>query len=305
MAKRLKGRCGYPADEPFRPTLHPERMGEPEQWRKPSMIFVGSMGDLFHEKFGDATLRLIFSIMATNDQHTYMVLTKRPARMRDFVRRLRWRFGLDLFNFGNDQRIYSPSSFSLNLFAVFEDDLKDDAGGILTERHGLPKNIWVGVSVEDQATADERIPVLLDTPAAVQFVSYEPALGPVDFSKYISKIKWLICGGESGPRARPMHPDWARTARDQAKAAGIPFYFKQWGEWTPDTPTAVDLYKTALFSYEENGDVPLYLKDLGDEHRMENWFEHQRGDTHMFCVGKKAAGRVLDGRVWEEKPCQT
>jgi protein gp37 len=142
------------------------------------------------------------------------------------------------------------------------------------ENHGWPiKNVWLGVSVEDQQTADERIPLLLQTPAAVRFISAEPLLGPIrlndgqslNYSQRLKKgwslnmlqqLDWIICGGESGPNARPMHPNWARSLRDQCQAAGVPFFFKQWGAHTEDGRR----------------------------------------------IGKKAAGRVLDGRTWEEFP---
>lgn len=171
-------------------------------------------------------------------------------------------------------------------------------------------NVWLGVSVENQQYADERIPHLLRTPAAVRWVSYEPALGPVDFtalgegdqrglnaltgefchydedtgdpcSHWDARIDWIVCGGESGPGARPMHPDWARSVRDQCVAAGVPFFFKQWGEWHPLSTTG---------GMQE---VPFghYVLPTGDS----PGFGFSR-------VGKKAAGRVLDGREWNEMP---
>ena len=148
------------------------------------------------------------------------------------------------------------------------------------ERRGIPlhkDHIWLGVSVEDQKTADQRIPLLLQTPAVVRFVSYEPALGPVDFSPYLpiesiggvemeNWLHWIITGGESGPNARPMHPDWARSARDQCQAAGIQFFFKQVGEWAWE------------------------------------WNNGHRFPDGIRRVGKKAASRLLDGREWNEFP---
>jgi len=179
---------------------------------------------------------------------------------------------------------------------------------ILTKRHGglsmfnhvcgWPEeldNIWIGVSVENQARADERIPVLLDTPAAVRFVSCEPLLGPIDLDPYIEcpcctygdtapprtlpclcgeLIDWVIVGGESGPNARPMHPDWARSIRDQCQAASVPFFFKQWGEWVP------------CCMVEDETQHPQKMLE----------------GTIMSRVGKKVAGKLLDGRTWDEYP---
>jgi hypothetical protein len=179
-------------------------------------------------------------------------------------------------------------------------------------------NVWLGVSVENQQAADERIPLLLETPAAVRFLSCEPLLGPVSLEKWMpiykeaetlkeyangifqyerpgvpgwhrfsakSKIDWVIAGGESGPGARPMHPDWARGLRDQCQAAGVPFFFKQWGEWAPlsqnDGIWATDSKSCVRFSVDgkkEEGGWPL-----------------QR-------VGKKTAGRLLDGQTWDGMP---
>ena len=157
-------------------------------------------------------------------------------------------------------------------------------------------DVWLGVTVENQAMADERIPILLATPAANRFISIEPMLGPIDFSQiprpeqfhrqpygwhnyWPKKLHWVIVGGESGPNARPMHPDWARSIRDQCQAASVPFFFKQWGEWCP-----------------RGQDAPL--DDWGnDEKYPARMFAGTA--THpaklMLRVGKKKAGRLLDG----------
>jgi protein gp37 len=207
MAQRLRGRFGYPWDEPFMPTSHPERLEEPLRWRKPARVFTCSMGDLFHSDVTNGMIRAVWQAMTNAQQHTFMVLTKRPERM------LHW--------------LVTP-------------------GG----SDPIP-NVWIGVSVEDQATADKRIPFLLQTPAAVRFVSVEPMLGPVDL-RYLQPgdppteidalagthgllrphrgscpgLDWVICGGETGPGARQMHPEWARSLRDQCQAAGVPLFVK-------------------------------------------------------------------------------
>lgn len=148
---------------------------------------------------------------------------------------------------------------------------------------GALYNLHVGVSVEDQPTTDERMLLFLQTPAVKRFVSYEPALGPVDFSPYLSRLDWVIMGGESGPGARPMHPDWARSVRDQCKAAGVPFFLKQNGEW--------------LLSL----DVPSgYADTYSSKTRGSRNLSKIVGRELMVRVGKKAAGCLLDGVEYKE-----
>ncbi len=168
---------------------------------------------------------------------------------------------------------------------------------------GFPANVWIGATVENQARADERIPQLLNIPATVRFLSCEPLLGPVDLGWPIAgapahfwkggkptendRIHWVICGGESGPGARPMHPDWARSLRDQCSAAGVPFFFKQWGEW---------LYPP---------DIGLSFDDFPKAERGQVWTSTgptSRKGYDLVRVGKKKAGRELDGRTHDEFP---
>jgi len=218
----------YPPNEDGSPRkftdvrVHPECLEDPLKWRKPRRVFVNSMSDLFHEDMPLEFILRVWITMAEASRHTFLILTKRPDRMNRFVNE------------------WLPGAFGLATMSL---KLLDKP---------LP-NVWLGVSVEDQKTADERIPILLQTPAAVRFVSYEPALGPVDFKlgpyppcKHVGcyhhishpcegcgrklgrlPLDWIIMGGESGPDARPMHPDWARSVRDQCQAAGVPFFFKQ------------------------------------------------------------------------------
>lgn len=205
--------------------LAPDRIvTTPLSWRRPRRIFVNSMGDLFHESVPDEWIDRVFAVMALAPQHTFQVLTKRSARMREYL-----------------------SGEALRRVARAANRIRTVDGLI-----GWPlPNVWLGVTAEDQTRANERIPDLLATPAAVRFVSCEPMLGPVDLrnvspaDKYEidvlsgydfdqglvgPRLDWVICGGESGPNARPMHPDWARGLRDQCAAAGVPFHFKQWGK---------------------------------------------------------------------------
>jgi protein gp37 len=184
--------------------LNEKVLEDPLHWRKPRRIFVSQMSDLFHEKCRGEWIADIFGVMARCPQHIFQVLTKRPENMKEFL---------------------------ADLLGVIR-SIKPNAAPFLP-------NVWLGVSVEDQKTADERIPILLQTPAAVRWVSYEPALGPVDFIPYLdpscaafnrlenARVDWVVCGGESGPGARPMHPDWARVVRDQCAVAGVTFFMKQ------------------------------------------------------------------------------
>lgn len=214
MAKRLAGRGGYPADDPFRVTLHPDKLDEPFKWKKPRRVFVCSMGDLFHEDVSDEFIMKVFDIMHQNPQHTFMVLTKRPERMQDLI----------------DGMIY------------------DGFWG------PIPSHIWLGVTAENQQRADERIPILLQIPAAVRFVSVEPMLGPIrlqrdwlmcpggaEYGHGMSltrvhaggccdrhpRIHWVICGSESGPNHRKTKIEWIRDLREQCISANVPFFLKQ------------------------------------------------------------------------------
>ena len=194
---------------------HPERLNIPLHWKKPRRIFVNSMSDLFHEDVPDDFILNCLKIMKHANQHIYQVLTKRPGRMLHFMQRVGQEDG-----------------------QLFLDHLM---GGMMPHLD----HVWLGVSIEDQATADERIPLLLQTPAAVRWVSAEPLLGPADVRMYLSRtnmpgfnllpgfrdplpgLDWIICGAESGPHARPMDLDWARSLRDQCKVAGVKFFMKQ------------------------------------------------------------------------------
>lgn len=242
---------------------HAAKLEEPLSWKKGRRIFVCPRGDLFHEAVPDDVITHVFATMELCPQHIFQVLTKRPERMLRWVTRAN--------EFWRD--VGFPQGFA-----------------------GRYPHVWLGVSVEDQVTADERIPLLLQTPAAVRWVSIEPLLGPVDLSyafgtgkgscpmhlagvapeglrpKGGHHLHWVVVGGESGTNARPMHPDWVRCLRDQCAKAGVPFLFKQWGEWIPMIGCV--------------GGVPVRV----DHHK----FIHGDG-TVMGWAGTKAAGRLLDG----------
>lgn len=301
---------------------HEDKLNEPLHWKKPRRVFVNSMSDLFHKDVSDGWILRIFDIMRRCQQHTFKILTKRPERMKQWFERFSDLEGEpiepQLVRGPEETRKAHPSGRG-QMFAEYLETLGacppdgcawptfDWMGGMQRwpqEPTWIWPNVWLGVSVEDQATADERIPILLQTPAAVRFVSYEPALGPITFRpkagnteeilrahmmddlKYYQSpamlhgIDWVIAGGESGPNARPSHPEWFRSVRDQCQAAGVPFFFKQWGEWVFS-----DHYKRGMaLPVEER-----YFYEIDREHTF-------------LRLGKKHAGRLLDGREWNEFP---
>ncbi len=513
FSQRLRGRCGYPEDNPFRVTLHPERLDEPLRWRKPKRVFTGSMTDLFHDEVPDKFLDRIFAVIALCPQHTFLILTKRPERMRLYLTNAARPFaiqkaideiGIDLAgasitkeewraipgyegfyevsNQGRVRRVGGSTkgrrnpegilrpratrggyqSVCLSLGAQvrqvrinrlvleaftgpppFPDAEARHLNGDPTDnrivnlcwgskkdnmadasRHGtagvwmkgrakftpdqvaeirdlrakgmklddiaaryntsrkhisaiclgrkyrppalrwpLP-NVWLGVTAENQARADERIPILLQIPAAVRWVSCEPLLGPVNLNPWISRwelcdhtspsgkllyrcrvcgretpipdktcrliqgdmqcekrwqspISWVVVGGETGPGARPMHPDWLRSLRDQCQAAGVAFFFKSWGDWWPSHPVYGDTDRIERYedlhpnfrceaatelTLENNGAMPGGIKG------PERWSHYQPrpelNPWRMLRVGKKAAGRLLDGRERNEMPAR-
>lgn len=171
--------------------LVPEKLNRPRRWREPRRIFVCSMSDLFHEDVPDDFLDEIFDVMELESHHTFQVLTKRPERMRDYVR--------------NRQPAHLLG--------------------------GEAPNIWLGVSVEDRQRFEERVPILRQTAGAVHWLSIEPLLGPLCIgASDLYGIDWVVAGGESGTRHRPTEAGWVREIRDACVAAGVPFFFKQWSQ---------------------------------------------------------------------------
>ncbi|MDD4051209.1 MAG: phage Gp37/Gp68 family protein [candidate division Zixibacteria bacterium] len=180
MAKRLKAMGSPNYAHGFRVTVHRDSLKLPLKWKKPQMIFVNSMGDLFHEKVPQRFIQDVFQVMAEASQHQFQVLTKRSERLREIHKTLDW-----------------------------------------------PDNVWMGVTVENE-DCRFRIDDLRGTGAKIKFLSLEPLLGPLP-KLNLKKIDWVIVGGESGPGARPMQPEWVLDIRDQCLRAGVPFFFKQWG----------------------------------------------------------------------------
>ena len=289
---------------------------QPLRWKKPRRIFVNSMADLFHDDVPDAWIDQVFAVMALAPQHTFQVLTKRAKRMRDYVNRnQRNGCGMDRMLGGEMLGHYNAAL----------------RAGVAIPALALPlPNVWLGVSVEDQARADERIPDLLATPAAVRFLSCEPLLGPVDIGAVVRRalldgairndgkttpLGWCITGGESGPGARPAHPDWFRSLRDQCAAAGVPFFFKQWGEWRPAYDSEVpERFGEPCRDFRcmcSNGFVGELAIESAFLHKPVRWPQcfPAGADADASCnsvnlrrVGKMAAGALLDGREHREFP---
>lgn len=268
---------------------HEDQLMAPMKWKKPHRIFVCPRADLFHESVSFEFIDWVFAVMALCPQHTFQVLTKRPERMLEYM--THHTLGGAMVRAARDvlaTTMPMPKGHQIQPF-----------------QWPLP-NAWFGVTVENQATADERIPLLLQTPAAVRWISAEPLLGPVSFRwakwhdyKYrepgfvhnhldgIRGIDWVVCGGESGPHARPMHPDWARALRDQCIAANVPFLFKQHGEFIGGTKVSNEQIDAA----KSGGWVSVD----GEFHDGNNRSLFRDGDAHIFRSGVKAAGRLLDG----------
>ena len=198
FSERFRGVPGHPYEMGFDLTLRPERLDQPLRWKMPRRVFVNSMSDLFHEDVPDEFIDRVFVVMSITRRHTFQVLTKRAERMRDYC--------------SSPATVGRIVTDSLELLDGIDDDVSHHHAHFSAITDGLRcirlPNVWLGVSVEDQKRADERIPLLLDTPAAVRFVSAEPLLGPIDFGRTLNEIDWVIVGGESGPGARPMNPDW-------------------------------------------------------------------------------------------------
>lgn len=300
--------------------LVPQALQQPLSWKEPRRIFVNSMSDLFHENVPAEFISQVFEIMALCPQHTFQILTKRPERMLNYF--------MCMSLAGAPERLFAAS-----------------AG-----RWPLP-NVWLGVSVEDQKTADARIPVLLQVPAAVRWVSAEPLLGTVNLESTLGGtqwiggqrgchgthkgigtedcphnkhhhhdhrcnrgLDWIVVGGESGSNARPMHPDWVRGVRDQCAAAGVPFFFKQWGEWTQRCLLKIDGKpyggsKDFLELDPQGKKWPeiIGMCDCGGNGSSDAGLLpgcNCRGGHKLYVqkVGKKIAGRILDGVLHDEYP---
>lgn len=253
--------------------LVPEKLEEPIHWRKPRRVFVNSMSDLFHERLSNEDIAAVFGVMGFCSHLTFQVLTKRPERMK---RWFEWLEGKD-----RPRELWRiPPALFLPANVV-----------VAPGNWPLP-NVWLGVSVEDQTTADARIPVLLETPAALRFVSYEPALEAIDIRLWLGGsidptlpaaqiakawgrkgLDWLIVGGESGPKARPFDVAWAFSVVEQCKAAGVPVFVKQLGAYTILDPRYVRPGATRRLRDRAGADPSEWPEDL----RVREFPEVHRG----------------------------
>jgi protein gp37 len=259
-----------------------EWLDQPLLWSRPRRIFVCAHGDLFHESVPDEWLDQIFQVMASAQRHVFQVLTKRAQRMCTYL----------------SSRGFHPLSDSV---WTMTPEWRNGECNLAATRRPLP-NVWLGVSAENQEAADERIPLLLQTPAAVRWVSAEPLLGPVQLAEHglhggPGQLDWLVVGGESGPNARPMHPAWPRSLRDQCAAAGVPMHFKQWGEWANQKTAALDL--NACYEKSSTGG---WVAPDGTFSAGEAAAPRDATDAHVFRIGRKAAGRQLDGLLHDSFP---
>lgn len=267
-------------------------------------VFSLSLGDWLDPEVPIEWLADLLALIQATPNLDWLLVTKRPELFRQ---RMEHVFGFEIC----ENPAYEPCRLQL----------------AWDWHHGkeAPANVWLGASVENQKAAYKRIPYLLQIPARVRFLSCEPLLGPVDLCDWYdhksgdacvhpldgyvssdgfyhpwvdknSRIHWVICGGESGPNARPIHPDWARSLRDQCVAAGVPFFFKQWGEWQ------------AVYDRDQDPDWRgvEQVKTTFPKGRwvnLEGWHGFHGEHVHwMVPAGKKKAGRLLDGRKWNELP---
>lgn len=241
---------------------------QPLKWKRPRRIFSHSMTDLFGEFVPFDLVDSVVAVMAICRRHTFQVLTKRPERMAEYFS------DRDLY-----QRIHAAVTWIMGY---------DNRERPAINRCDFPlPNVWLGTTVENQEWADKRREHLKACPAAaVRFVSYEPALGPVDWAGW-EFVDWIISGGESGRNARPAHPDWFRATRDFCRDHGIAYFHKQWGEWCP---------------FGQLPESSLRHSALGDHRLDDKRYCRIEGKYSLHRVGKKAAGRLLDGKEWSEFP---
>lgn len=293
------------------------RLMDPLRWRKPRVVFVGDMADLFHEGVSDDTLDRVFAAMALAPQHLFLLLTKRPERMRERITSLGAALtAAEARDWGGF--LGSPLATATRAVSHAAGDSVWANAPLSVGRWPLP-NVILGVTAEDQAAADARRGDMAALAAAGwhTFVSYEPALGPVDWDGW-EFLRWLVSGGESGPHARPSHPDWFRAARDWARVSGVPYLHKQWGEWKEafhdqDGPLVhdVDCYSDAANAMlAAVSGPPGWVTHDGRFARSYAEMEALRrpGDPDEMAwrlverLGKARAGRLLDGRTHDEVP---
>lgn len=257
-------------------------LGQPQRWRAARRIFTCSMTDLFARFVPDTWVDQVFAVMAESPWHQFQVLTKRSARMRAYM---------------------TDPVREASVRRAAEDLAARDFIRLLDDPRPWPlPHVMMMVSAETQREADERIPDLQATPAASRGLSLEPLLGPVTLAEHglhgaPNQIEWVICGGESGPKARPMHAEWARSLRDECRAAGVPYFFKQWGEWLPWTQFVDsgirDEHERTRYQTAEY--VDGQWRDIGRPDRWDSVDGDIDDEQCVGRVGRTAAGRKLDG----------
>jgi protein gp37 len=276
MHRRLQGMFPQKYSKPFLGNVqaHPDELSKPIERKKPTVWFVCSMSDLFHQDVTFLSIDEIFAVMEKCPQHTFQVLTKRADRMLRYYHHRR--------------------------------------------EHGLqwPSNVWAGVSAENQQYLVERVNHLLQIPAPVRFLSCEPILGRLSLSSWLMwtdvrrGIDWVIAGGESGHNARPMHPDWLRSIRDECADYGVPFFFKQWGEYVPVEDDA----QPPFLNFPHNGDcvdghhLNICDPETGEAGKYQGHrfmdpmdaitfcMEEGETDCNFWKIGKANAGNFIDGK---------
>jgi protein gp37 len=268
---------------PFEKVLmHPDRLGIPLSWQRPRRIFVNSLSDMFHVDVSDEFIRYVFAVMLLAQRHTFLLLTKRSERMRRFMRKE----SLESIAAALPKPPPWPNWSNFDAVTALTRQPPEAVRHLIGRKFPAnppqwpPANVQLGVSI---STPDDhhRAIDLSQTPNAVPWISAEPlldSLSSIPFEDY--GVKWVVVGGESGPKARPMNPDWARELRDRCIASRIPFFFKQWGEWRPlhDRTPQDEGFGWPSMRYV---DTP------------------ERVEIGQRC-GTKRAGHVLDGREWLE-----
>lgn len=365
--KKMPAQYAHPFEHVM---LHPDRLDWPLRWRgspvakiagRPSRIFVNSVSDLFHEDVPDEFIDRVFAVMGSCPWHTFQVLTKRADRMREWFAE-RWQpapeksqrdlydaqmsmarelgisqplpaFVLDTKGEDRFDQVYTALDDVPRCVDTKDDRLWKDGQSNLMAGAWPLKNVWLGVSVEDQAAADERIPLLLQTPAAIRWISAEPLLGPINLDgagalnlhafgcgyegrwrecpehvagrKNCAGLDWVVAGGESGLDARPSHPSLFQSLRDQCATAGVPYFFKQWGAWGPvgplysddDTPEHLNALEC-----DDDGPMECHVEPFGGRWSARLDGQPPPGTWAMQKIGKRASGRLLDGVEHNEYP---
>jgi protein gp37 len=266
----------------------------PLTWKKPRKVFVNSLSDLFHTDIPDGLIINVFAVMALAPQHTFQLLTKRHGRMRSLL---------------TDPDFHAQVTQTIVGRVVHEG--LDDTHLVQANPDWWPlRNVWLGVSVENQHWGDIRIPALLATPAALRWISAEPLIGPLDLREYLhtgphswsadASVDWVVVGGESGPGARPMHPDWPRRIAAQCASAGVPWHMKQWGEWAPGSNEPGANYRQCLVAHTgETVEPPSALwttpAAYQDGINRMDW-------AYVHRAGRARAGHLLDGHAHQDFP---